>query len=409
MIDYEKYLSNIAKSMRASEIRELLAAISVRKDIISLAGGAPDPATFPKSKLAEISVKVITEYGDSSLQYSETKGVRFVREILVEFLEKIRGFKANVDDVLITTGSQQALDIIARALIDPGDIVITENPTYLAALGSFRMVGANIIGVKIDESGMKTDLLEDTVKKIISEGGRIKFIYVIPVAQNPAGTTMSTDRKKHLIEIASKYDLLIVEDDPYSYFTYEPNVDTTSLKTMDKEERVIYISTISKILAPGLRIGWIVSPDNLTRRFEIVKQYLDLHTPTLNQYILGEILKSDIIFEHISKLAPYYKVKRDTIVKAIEEYFPKDIWYTKPVGGLFVFVYVNIKGFNATKLMPIALDKYKVAYVPGQSFHPDGSGANSMRLNFSFPPPEKIEDGIRRLGDMIRNETGLTS
>lgn len=408
MINYEKFLSTIAKSMKASEIRELLAAISVRKDVISLAGGAPDPKTFPKSKLAEVSVKVITEYGDSSLQYSETKGVRSIREILAGFLEKIRGFKTNAENILITTGSQQALDLIARSLVDPGEVIITENPTYLAALGSFRMSGADIIGIRIDEYGMRTEILEDTVKKLISEGRVIKFIYVIPVAQNPAGTTMSIERKKHLLEIASRYDVLVVEDDPYSYFTYDSSVDTTSLKTLDREDRVIYISTISKILAPGLRIGWIISPDNLTRRFEIVKQYLDLHTPTLNQYILGEILKSDIITEHISKLAPYYKVKRDAIIKAIEDHFPEDIWYTKPVGGLFVFVYVNIPGFNATKLMPVALDKYKVAYVPGQSFHTDGSGANSMRLNFSFPPPEKIEEGIRRLGDMIRNETPVS-
>lgn len=404
MVNYDKFLSAIARTTRASEIRELLAAISARKDVISLAGGAPDPKTFPKEKLAEIAHKVIVEYGDRSLQYSETKGVKHAREALSSFLEKMKGIKSDPENILITTGSQQALDTISRALIDQGDVVISENPTYLAALGSFRMSGAVVTGVKIDEHGMMTFILEDVVKKLVSEGKRIKFIYVIPVAQNPAGTTMTLDRKKHLLEVASKHDLLIVEDDPYSYFTYEQGVDTTPIAALDRESRTIYVSTISKILAPGLRIGWIVAPDNLARRLEIVKQYLDLHTPTLNQYVLAEALKSDIIFDHIRKLAPYYKVKRDTIIEAIEDHFPEDIWYTKPVGGLFVFVYVNLPGFDAGKLMPVALDKYKVAYVPGQSFHPDGSGANSMRLNFSYPPPEMIVEGIRRLGEMIRSE-----
>ncbi len=404
MDSYEKFLSSTAKSIKASEIRELLAVIRTKKDVISLAGGLPDPKTFPKKELAEIAYKVITEYGDYSLQYSETKGIREVREVLSSFLRKVRGIDVSPDDLLITTGSQQALDLVARALLDPGDVVITENPSYLAALGAFKMRKAEIVGIKIDKDGMRTDLLEDTVKKLLSEGKKIKFIYVIPVAQNPAGTTMSMDRKKHLIEIASKYDLLIVEDDPYSYFIYDKGVDVTAVKSLDKEDRVIYLSTISKILAPGLRIGWIASPKQLTRKFELVKQYLDLHTPTLNQYILAEILKSDMILTHVSKLAPYYKAKRDVMIKAIQEYFPEDIWYTKPVGGLFVFVYVNIPGFDSKKLINVAVEKYKVAYVPGQSFHPDGSGANSMRLNFSYPPPELIEEGIRRLGEMIKNE-----
>ena len=404
MDTYEKFLSSLAKSIKASEIRELLAVIRTKKDVISLAGGLPDPKTFPKKELAEIAYKVITEYGNYSLQYSETKGIREVRETLSGFLERVRGIKTSPDDLLITTGSQQALDLISRTLIDPGDVIITENPSYLAALGAFKMRKAEIVGIKIDEHGMKTELLEDTIKKLVSDGKKIKFIYVIPVAQNPAGTTMSLDRKKHLLEIASKYDLLIVEDDPYSYFIYDEGVDVTAIKALDKEDRVIYLSTISKILAPGLRIGWIASPPQLTRRLELVKQYLDLHTPTLNQYILAEILKSDMIIDHVKKLAPYYKTKRDTMINAINEYFPEDIWFTKPVGGLFVFVYVNVPGFDAKKLITVAVDKYKVAYVPGQSFHPDGSGANSMRLNFSYPPPELIEEGIRRLGEMIKKE-----
>jgi len=404
MDTYEKYYSTIAKSIKASEIRELLAIIRAKKDVISFAGGLPDPKTFPKKELAEIAQRIILEYGDLSLQYSETKGIRKVRVTLTSFIKDVRGFSVDPENLLITTGSQQALDLISRSLLDPGDVVITENPSYLAALGVFRMRGANIVGVKIDEHGIKTDLLEETVKRLVSEGKKIKFIYVIPVAQNPAGTTMTLERKKHLIEIANRYDLLVLEDDPYSYFIYEEGVDATAIKALDTEDRVIYISTISKILAPGIRIGWIASPSQLTRKFELIKQYLDLHTPTLNQYILAEILKTSLVKEHVKRLAPYYKVKRDVMVESIEEYFPDEIWYTKPVGGLFVFVYVNKPGFNASAMVSVALDKYKVAYVPGKSFHPDGSGANSMRLNFSYPTLELIEEGIKRLGEMIKTE-----
>jgi len=401
---YEKFYSRVAKSIQASEIRELLAIIKQRQDVISLAGGVPDPRTFPTDYLAKITYDIIKNKGTYALQYSETKGILEVREMLSEFLYKARGIVVDAENVIITTGSQQGLDLIARALIDPGDVVITENPSYLAALGAFKIRGAELVGIKIDKNGMRTDILEDTVKKLVKEGKKIKFIYTIPVAQNPAGTTMPPERKKHLIEIANQYDILVLEDDPYSYFVFDDTVDIRPVKTWDTEDRVIYMSTISKILAPGLRIGWIAAPKMLTRKLELVKQYMDLHTPTLNQYIVAEAIRSGFIMEHANKIAPLYKEKRDAMLKAIKEYFPENVWYTEPVGGFFVFVYVNKPGFDTKKLMKVALDKYKVAYVPGKSFHTDGSGANSMRLSFSFPPPEVIEEGIRRLAEMIKNE-----
>ncbi len=404
MDHYEKFYSRVAKSIQASEIRELLAIIKQRQDVISLAGGVPDPRTFPTDYLAKITYDIIKNKGAYALQYSETKGILEVREMLSEFLYKARGIVVDAENIIITTGSKQGLDLIARALIDPGDVVITENPSYLAALGAFKIRGAELVGIKIDKNGMRTDILEETVKKLVSEGKKIKFIYTIPVAQNPAGTTMPPERKKHLIEIANKYDLLVLEDDPYSYFVFDDTVDIRPVKTWDTEDRVIYMSTISKILAPGLRIGWIAAPKMLTRKLELVKQYMDLHTPTLNQYIVAEAIRSGFILEHANKIAPIYKEKRDAMLKAIKEYFPENVWYTEPVGGFFVFVYVNKPGFDTKKLMQVALDKYKVAYVPGRSFHTDGSGANSMRLSFSYPPPDVIEEGIRRLAEMIKNE-----
>ena len=401
---YDKFFSSVAKSIKASEIREILAIIRERKDVISLAGGIPDPQTFPREELAEFAKKMIIEMGNQALQYSETKGILEVREMLSHFLLESRGISVDAENIIVTTGSQQGLDLIARTFLDPGDIVITENPSYLAALGAFKVRGAKLVGIKIDKQGMKTDLLEETVKKLVNEGKKIKFIYTIPVGQNPAGTTMPPDRKKHLIEIANKYDLLVIEDDPYSYFIYDETVDITPLKAYDEEDRVIYMSTISKILAPGLRIGWLACPSGVTRKLELIKQYMDLHTPTLNQFIVAEAIRTGLVSQHAHKLSPFYKKKRDTMLKAIKDYFPENVWYTEPVGGFFVFVYVNKKGFDTGKLLYKAIDKYKVAYVPGKSFHTDGTGENSMRLSFSYPPPDLIEEGIRRIAELIKNE-----
>ncbi len=401
---YDEFFSSIAKSIKASEIREILAIIRERKDVISLAGGIPDPKTFPREELAEFARKMIIEMGNQALQYSETKGILEVREMLSHFLLESRGISVDAENIIVTTGSQQGLDLIARTFLDPGDIVITENPSYLAALGAFKIRGAKLVGIKIDKQGMRTDILEETVKKLVSEGKRIKFIYTIPVGQNPAGTTMPPDRKKHLIEIANKYDLLVIEDDPYSYFIYDETVDITPVKAYDEEDRVIYMSTVSKILAPGLRIGWLACPSGVTRKLELVKQYMDLHTPTLNQFIVAEAIRTGLVSQHAHRLSPYYKKKRDAMLKAIKDYFPESVWYTEPVGGFFVFVYVNKKGFDTGKLLYKAIDKYKVAYVPGKSFHIDDTGENSMRLSFSYPPLELIEEGIRRIAELIKNE-----
>jgi 2-aminoadipate transaminase len=401
--DFTKYYSDLAKKIKASEIRELLALIRERKDVISFAGGIPDPAIFPKEKLAEIAKYVIETYGDDALQYSETKGIIEVRETLSDFVLRYRQITADAEEIIITTGSQSALDILARTLVNPGDVVITENPTYLAALGAFKNNGAKIVGIPIDEKGIKTDVLEQKLKSHIENGERVKFIYVIPVGQNPAGTTMDKDRKQHLLELASKYDTLIVEDDPYSYIIFEPNVEVASLKSMDSENRVIYMSTVSKILAPGLRIGWMIAHPELIRKFELVKQYIDLHSPTLNQYMVAEAIKRGVIMETVSKAVPRYRRKRDTMIKAIEEELGGLVRFYKPVGGLFVFTYVMDERFLADSLLGKALMEYKVAYVPGGSFHPDGSGRNSMRLNFSYPSEEQIMEGIRRLGLFIRS------
>jgi 2-aminoadipate transaminase len=401
--DYSRYYSSLARSIKASEIRELLAIIKAKKNVISFAGGIPDPALFPREELAEIAKEVIEIYGNDALQYSETKGVKEVRETLCSFLVTRKSVKCEPENTIITTGSQSALDLVARTLIDPGDIVITENPSYLAAIGAFKNAGARLIGVDIDDSGMRTSILEEKLKTMSpNERRRVKFIYTIPIAQNPSGVSLSTERKKHLLEIASQYDLLVVEDDPYSYLVFEESVDRSVLKALDKEERVLYMSTISKILAPGLRIGWLLGPGDLVRKVEMIKQYVDLHSPTLTQYITAEAMKRGVIDRVISRAIPHYRAKRDLMLKAMSEYFPDYTWYSKPIGGLFIFTYIYKNNFDASRLLPVAIEKYGVAYVPGGSFHVDGRGANSMRISFSYPTHEQIIEGVRRLAELIR-------
>ncbi|MEM4583159.1 MAG: PLP-dependent aminotransferase family protein, partial [Desulfurococcaceae archaeon] len=332
-----------------------------------------------------------------------TKGVHEVRETLCGYLYKKKNINCDPEDVVITTGSQSALDLIARVFIDPGDLVITENPTYLAAIGAFKNAGAKLIGIPLDENGMKTDILEKKLEEMPKEQReKVKYIYTIPIAQNPAGVSMSLDRKKHLLEIASKYNLLVVEDDPYSYLVFDDNVDKTTLKSLDKENRVIYLGTASKILSPGLRIGWVISSSDIARKIELVKQYVDLHSPTLSQLILSEAIKQGVIDKVLAKAIPQYRSKRDTMLKAIKEYFPEYVWYSKPIGGLFVFAYIYKERFDAGLLLKKAIDEYKVAYVPGGSFHVDGLGRNSMRLNFSYPTYDQIYEGVQRLAKLIQ-------
>ena len=402
MVEYSKYYSKLALSIKASEIRELLAIIGRKKDVISFAGGIPDPLLFPREELAEIAKEVVTKYGDVALQYTETKGILEVRETICNFLARKKNISCEPEQVVITSGSQSALDLLARVFIDHGDVIIAENPTYLAAIGAFKNSGARFIGVPLDDKGMNVELLEKKLREMPREERmKVKFIYTIPIAQNPAGVTMSSERKKHLLEIASEYDLIIVEDDPYSYLVFEEGVDTQALKNMDKEGRVVYMSTVSKILAPGLRIGWVVADEDIARRIELVKQYVDLHTPSLTQLIVAEAMKRGVIDKVVSRALPHYKAKRDTMLKAMKEFFPEYTWYSKPVGGLFIFTYVHKEGFNAGQLLPKAIEEYKVAYVPGASFHVDGTGVNSMRLNFSYPTHEQIYEGIKRLAKLI--------
>jgi len=398
----EGILSAKARLFKASEVRELL-KVTEGKNIICFTGGFPDPQVFPKRELAEVASYVIEELGDRALQYGPTKGVTEFRDTLKRFLMN-KGVKIESDDdIIITTGSQQALDLISQLLINPGDTIVVELPTYLAALNAFKSKEPNIIPIPMDENGMRTDILEEEVRKLKRSNVKVKFIYTIPVAHNPTGITMSMDRKKHLLDIASEYDLIIIEDDPYSYFVYDEGIDVTPLKTLDKEGRVVYLSTLSKILAPGLRVGWVLGNNVLVDYIERAKQSADLHTSTLNQFIAMEAIKRGIVDRTIVKAKEVYRVKRDVMIDALEKYMVKGTKWVKPVGGLFMLVWLPSKSIDTKKLLPEAI-KEGVAYVPGSAFFADGSGQNTIRLNFSYPKPEEIVEGIKILGNLIKRK-----
>ncbi|MGB9806275.1 MAG: PLP-dependent aminotransferase family protein [Thermoproteota archaeon] len=405
-MDYEKFYASRVSIMRPSDIRELL-KWSLDKSVISFAGGLPDPKLLPKSFELEGCFEYLMAKNEYAFQYGETEGVVELKKEVVRFSKKYGNIDAKEDEVIITTGSQQALDIISRLFIDKGDYVVVELPTYLAALQVFNLSEPKYVGIQMDEKGMRTDILEDKLRELRSNGISPKFVYTVPTCQNPSGTSMSMDRRKHLLELASKYDFLIIEDDPYGYITFgDERVER--IKAMDKEGRVIYLSTFSKIFSPGLRVGWVIASEELIRSIAIAKQGMDLSTSPVSQYIALFAMEKGIIEKRIPILVREYKKKRDVMLQSLENYMPRETRWTKPIGGMFIFVW--LKDMLDTKLMlEKAIKNYKVSYVPGKSFFIDGSGKNTMRLNFSYPSEEQIREGIRRLSNLIKEEYGSIS
>ncbi|RLG77666.1 MAG: aminotransferase [Thermoprotei archaeon] len=400
-MSYARFLSSITRFMRRSEIRELL-KLTEKGEIISLAGGLPDPKVFPIDDVSKASVKVLSEEGEKALQYAPTKGVGRYREELAKFIRRTRGFEVDPENIVVTTGSQQALDMIARVFIDPGDSIVVEEPTYLAALNAFRPARPRFVGVPVDDEGMKVEVLEEKLKELKREGVKPKFVYTIPIAQNPSGVTMSLERRKRLLELAEEYDFLVVEDDVYGLLVYRDDVDTTPLKAMDKHDRVIYVSSFSKILSPGFRLGHIIAPSELVNYFELCKQSMDLHTPAITQYITLELIRSGAIERNLMGIRSVYSEKLKIMLEAIEETFPKTVWYSRPVGGMFVWVKLNAN-IDTAELLKKAI-KRGVAYVPGKAFYHDYSGVDTMRLNFTYPPKDKLRKAIEILGGLIKEE-----
>lgn len=400
---FERFLSAETTFLKSSEIRDLL-KLTEGRNVISLAGGLPDPQTFPVEEIKKIVEDVLTNYPDKALQYTATSGVTDFKKELVN-LSRLRGITGiNENNIFVTVGSQEALFMLFNILLDVGDEVVVEAPTYLAALNAMRVRRPHFISVTVTERGPDLDELEKKVKSVVNNGKRIKLMYVIPTAQNPAGTTMNIEDRKRVLEIASKYDFLILEDDAYGFLVFEGE-SPPPIKALDKEGRVIYTSTFSKILSPGLRLGWVIAHEDFIREMELYKQNVDLHTPSFSQYIAMEAIRRGVIQNNLPKIRRMYREKRDIMLSAIERYFPANSRWTKPVGGMFVFAWLPEK-IDTTKMLQKALQA-GVAYVPGASFYADYSGRNTMRINFSYPKKEELEEGIRRLGSVIREELSI--
>ncbi|MCU7786591.1 PLP-dependent aminotransferase family protein [Pyrobaculum sp. 3827-6] len=397
-MNIEQLVSSRTQFMTASEIRELLRWATA--DVISFGGGMPDPSTFPIEDIAKIVAYVLEAYPHKALQYGSTEGVLELRQEIAKFSESFRGIKARPENIIVTVGSQEALELLGRVFIDPGDVVITENPTYLAALQAWRVYQPRLVGVPMDEHGMVVEILEERVKQLKAEGARIKFIYTIPTAQNPSGLTMSQDRRKYLLEVAERFDLMIVEDDPYSYFLFE-SIEVSPIKALDKSDRVIYLSTASKIFAPGFRLGWVIAREDVIKWFNLAKQSLNLNTSNFVQYIFAEGLRRNVVLKNLPHVRDLYKRKRDAMLAALETYMPPGVAWTKPSGGMFIWVTAP-PHVDTKELLKTAVTQYKVAFVPGHGFFVDQSVRNAMRLNFTYPSFEQINEGIRRLAMAIK-------
>jgi 2-aminoadipate transaminase len=380
--------------MRASDIREIL-KVTALPDVISLAGGLPAPELFPVDDYRRAFEWVLESDGAQALQYGPSEGYRPLRAMIATRLNAA-GVRCDANDVLITNGSQQALDLIGKIFLNPGDAVMLENPTYLGALQAFNQYQATYVAVPMDDDGMQVDEVE---RLLASSDRPIKFIYALPNFQNPTGRSLSLERRKRLVQVASAYGVPIVEDDPYGELRFEGE-HLPSLKSLDADGTVIYLGTFSKILAPGFRLGWIVASAEAMEALLHGKQPSDLHTGMAQQMATYQVGKDGFIDRHVEHIKDFYRERRDVMLLAIQEHFPSDARFTRPAGGLFVWAELPLH-IDTRELLLDAVQE-KVAFVPGQGFHPDGSGRNTMRLNFSNVPPDQLREGIRRLGLSIQ-------
>lgn len=400
--DLEQIFSASAQNMKRSAIREIL-KLTQRPEVISFGGGLPSPESFPIEQLKEITTEILDTDGPGSLQYGATEGVPELRNILVDRYKK-EGLKLELDNLIITTSSQQALDLLGKIFINRGDKIICGLPSYLGGLSAFNTYGADLEGIKFDEHGMRADKLEEKLEELKANGKKPKFIYIIPDFQNPAGITMPESRRLEIIALAKKYDVLIVEDSPYREIRFEGKPQRT-IYELDNSGQVILLGTFSKIFVPGFRIGWVVANEQIIDKIVIAKQSADLCTPTLNQKIAFQYMDKGYFDENLKGIIKQYHEKRDNMLKAFKEYMPEGIKWTEPEGGLFLFLTLP-EHMDAEILFKKAIEK-DVAFVLGSVFHCDGSGKNTMRINFSYMSKEKTTEGVKRLAQAIKEEMGV--
>ena len=398
---WEYRYAHRTQKMGSSVIRELL-KFTEQPDIISFAGGLPAPEVFPVKEFQEACNVVLAQHGAQALQYSTTEGYLPLREMIARHTGRY-SVDVTSDNILITSGSQQALDFLGRLFINRGDYIVVESPTYLGALQAWNAYGAQYISVRTDEHGMIVDELEAALRV------GPKFIYVLPNFQNPSGSTLSLERRKKLVELADKYGVPIVEDDPYGQLRYEGE-HLPSVVYLDSQYRgpngghysgnVIYLSTFSKLLAPGLRLAWVIAPPEVIRKLVMTKQAADLHTSSFNQYVAFEVGKGGFLDEHVKFIRQVYKERRDVMLEIMSEMLPAEMSWTHPQGGMFLWG-IMPETLDAAEVLKVALER-KVAFVPGAAFHANGGGANTMRINFSYSSPDTIREGITRMGIVLK-------
>ncbi|HSJ54388.1 MAG TPA: PLP-dependent aminotransferase family protein [Anaerolineae bacterium] len=398
--DWNRVLARRTERMTSSIIRELL-KYTMQPDIISFAGGMPAPELFPVRDFQEACRWVLEHDAERALQYGPTEGYAPLKDYLIETMARYE-LPAKRENILFTNGSQQALDLLGRILIDDGDRIVTGRPTYLGAIQAWNVYSPRYVTVPLDDDGMRMDELE----KALASNPGVKFIYVLPNFHNPAGTTIPLERRYKLVELAARHGCLIIEDDPYGQLRFEGE-DICPIFAMHKEN-TIYLSTFSKTLSPGLRLGWIVGPEKLIARLVQAKQGCDLHSSSLIQYLAYDICSRGLVRAHVRRIREVYRERRDTMLRCMEAYFPPGVTWTRPQGGLFLWVRMP-EGMDAEELLKVALEE-KVAFVPGRAFYPGGDdGRCCMRLNFSYASPDVVEEGIRRLGRAMERQMARLS
>ncbi len=388
--------------MRSSAMRDLM-EITARPEVISLAGGLPDTSTFPPASFAAQMTRIAQESAAEALQYGPTEGFGRTKECIREVM-RAEGMDPDLDDIIVTTGGQQAIDLVAKTLVDPGDVVIAEAPTYPGAVPVFCAYEAETIQVAVDGDGMIVEELEMTLDSLAAEGRRPKFIYSVPTFQNPAGQTLSAERRRRLVEIVRERELLLVEDNPYGLLRYEGEPQD-ALYSLDGGDYVLYLGTFSKILSPGIRLGWMCAPPPVMEKVVLGKQASDLCTSTLSQYFVHEYFGEGNWRDYVASLCDVYRERRDAMLEALETYFPRSATWSRPEGGLFLWATLP-SYIDTTDLLARAL-RENVAFVPGAAAFVDGRGGSSMRLNFSASGEDEIREGIKRIGRVVNEQVDL--
>jgi len=378
------------QNLRASDIREIL-KITQRPDVISFAGGLPASGLLPTREMSSLARDLLIEDGVRALQYAPTEGLPELREVISDRLRDSFSLDRGPDEVLVVSGSQQGLDLAGKVFLDEGDAVLCESPTYLGAISAFRAYQPRFVEVSTDDEGMVPSDLEDRLRST----DRAKFIYVVPDFQNPSGRRWSVERRQALVDLANSYRVPVIEDAPYANLCFDGE-PLPPVASFDRAGLVILLGTFSKILAPGLRLGWVTAEKKLLQPFVLAKQGADLQTSSLTQLLAAKFFSDHDVDAHIARLCEVYRVRRDAMLRALDEFFPKEISYTRPAGGLFLWVELP-EGMDSRTLLERSIEE-KVAFVPGECFYPGGGHLNTLRLNFSAMPEDRIAEGIRRLG-----------